>query len=260
MLQFTTNVENFINNHIGWQSNPITQPLRWEGMMNKENITEALKRLRTNAPKREFSQSVELVINLKGLDLKKPDQQVELYIPLPHSRGKETKIGALVGPELAEQAKKACDTAVIQDQFTQYDGNKKNIKKLAKTHSFFIAQANIMPAVAKTFGRYLGPLNKMPNPKAGCVVPPNANLTALVEKLKKTIKVVAKVQPSIKVLIGTQKIEDTQIADNIMAIVNTLVPSLPQEKNNIKNIQIKYSMSPPVTVTDKGVKGLEAAQ
>src|SRR3989344_2116889 len=157
--------------------------------MNKEDFKKAVEELKKNSPKRKFAQSYDLIINLKDIDLKVPEQQVELWAPLPHSTGKQTKICALVGGELAEQAKKACDFVVINDEFKLYAADKKKVKKLASECSYFIAQANIMQDIAKTFGRVLGPRGKMPNPKAGCVVPPNANLAQLVERLKKTTRV-----------------------------------------------------------------------
>jgi large subunit ribosomal protein L1 len=166
--------------------------------MDKKHFVEAAKVLKT-LPKRNFKQSYEFIMNFRGLDLKKPEHQVELWVKLPFDKGKKTKIAALVGPELAEQAKANCDFVVLHDNFAQYAGKKKEIKKLASQYDYFIAQANIMPDVAKTFGRYFGPRGKMPNPKAGCVVPPNANLKTLTEALKKTVKVSAKLQPSIKV-------------------------------------------------------------
>ena len=219
--------------------------------MDKKHFLEAIEALKA-LPQKKFKQTYELIINLKELDLKKPEEQVELWVQLPHDKGKKIKIGAMVGPELMEQAKASCDVVIMHDQFARYT-DKKAIKKLAAENDYFIAQANIMPDVAKTFGRYFGPRGKMPNPKAGCVVPPNANLKALTEKLRKTIKVVAKVQPSIKVPIGTQDTPDEQIAENIMTIYTNVLHKLPQEAANIKSILLKLSMSPPIKITAEGI-------
>ena len=165
-------------------------------MASKEEFVQTLHLVRANSPKRKFSQSIDLIFNLKNLDLKKPEEQLDVWVPLAHDRGKAARIAALVGPEMQEQAKETCDTVIIHDDFKKYEGKKKEIKKLARTHDFFIAQANIMPDIAKFFGRVLGPRGKMPNPKAGCVVPPNANLKTLTDKLRKTIHIVAKTQLS----------------------------------------------------------------
>ena len=221
--------------------------------MDKKNFIDAIQALKA-LPKRKFKQTYDFIINLRHLDLKKPEEQVELWVKLPFDKGKPIKVGALVGPELQDQAKANCDVVIMHDNFQQYAANKKEIKKLAQQYDYFIAQANIMPDVAKTFGRVFGPRGKMPNPKAGCVVPPNANLKTLTETLRKTTKVSAKLQPSVKVMVGKEDMPDEQIADNMMAIYSNVLSKLPQEAFNIKSILLKFTMSQPVKITEKGIE------
>jgi len=219
--------------------------------MQKEHITKALEELRKNSTKRNFNQSIDLIINLQDLDLKKPENHIDLFIQLAHETTKKTKIGAFVGPELLETAKQNCDTVITPDDFPDYQNNKRKIIKLAKEHDFFIAQATIMPRVAKAFGRILGTRGKMPNPKAGCVIAPNANIKALIEKLKTTIRLLAKTQLCIKTTPGDEKMEDSKIAENIINIYTAAVNALPQEANNIKNTMIKLTMSKPIEIKTK---------
>ena len=220
--------------------------------MDKKQFSQAVNAL--SGKPRKFKQSYELIINLRDLDLKKPEEQIELWVQLPFDKGKQTKIGALVGPELAEAAKTACDTVILHDHFSKYASEKKAIKKLAQSHDYFIAQANIMPDVAKTFGRVFGPRGKMPNPKAGCVVPPNANIKALAEKLRKTVKVAAKLQPSIKIMVGKEGMPPEQVAENIQTIYTNVLHKLPAETSNIKSVLLKLTMTPPVRITDDSAK------
>lgn len=221
--------------------------------MEKKQYIEAIQALET-FPKRKFKQTYDFIMNLRQLDLKKPEEQVETWVKLPFDKGKPTKIGALVGPELQESAKANCDLVVMHDRFPNYAANKKEIKKISRQYDYFIAQANIMPDVAKTFGRVFGPRGKMPNPKAGCVVPPNANLKALTENLRKTIKVSAKLQPSVKVVVGVEGMPAEQVAENMMAVYSAVLQKLPQETFNIKTVMLKLSMSKPVTITEEGIK------
>jgi large subunit ribosomal protein L1 len=217
-------------------------------MVSKEEFVQTLQQVKASSPKRKFAQSVDLIINLKELDLKKPEEQVDVWVPLVNPKGKVIKIAALVGPEMQEQAKANCDLVIMHDEFKKYEGKKKEIRKLAKTNDLFIAQANIMPDVAKFFGRVLGPRGKMPNPKAGCVVPPNVNLKALTDKLKRTLHVVAKTQLSAKCSIGKEDMPDEKLIENIMLVYNAVLHALPQEINNIKSVILKLSMGPPFKV------------
>jgi large subunit ribosomal protein L1 len=131
--------------------------------------------------------------------------------------------------------------------FPQYS-DKKAVKKLAKEHSYFISQANIMAQVAQAFGKILGTRGKMPNPKAGCVVPPKANLKPLSEKLQNTIRMKAKTSPVIQILVGREDMDEDHVADNILSLYNQLVHALPHHEQNIGKIMVKLTMGKIVTV------------
>ena len=50
--------------------------------MEINNLTESIKKIKETSPKRNFAQTFDLVIVLRDLDLKKPEQQVDFYAPL----------------------------------------------------------------------------------------------------------------------------------------------------------------------------------
>ncbi|MCP3686413.1 MAG: 50S ribosomal protein L1 [bacterium] len=213
--------------------------------MEKNKIIEALKKAREGSRKRNFAQSIDLVFNIKDVDLKKQDQKVDFFVTLKHSKGKKVKVGALVAAELNEEAKKVCDEVIIQDDFAKYAKDKKLTKKIAESVDFFIAQANIMPAIATSFGRVFGPKGKMPNPKSGCIVPPKTNLQPLYDKLQKTIRVIAKEDMIIHCVIGSEKLTDEELADNVVIVYDALIHHLPSEEQNIKSCYLKLTMGKP---------------
>ena len=214
--------------------------------MDKASIIKSLQLLRAGASKRNFVQSVDCVLNLKDLDLKKPEGQVDYYFQLPHSNGKKVTLCALVGAELLVQAKSLCDKCIADEEFKSFD--KKAIKKLAVEYTFFIAQANLMNDVAKVFGRILGPRGKMPNPKAGAVVPANVNLQITTDRLRNTVRVSNKQQASIKMTVGKENMTDDVLADNILSLYQTTASKLPNESQNVREVLVKFSMSKPVKV------------
>ncbi len=216
--------------------------------MNKKSIENAIKELRKEEHKKQFSQSFDLIVNLKDLNLKNPEEQVDFFTTLTHPLGKKVKVAALVGPELQEKAKGVVDLIIPQSEFDKYVSNKKLTKKLAVDYDFFIAQADIMPKVAQVFGRALGPRGKMPNPKLGSVLPGKGQVEPLYEKLQKTVRISAKKSPVIQVKVGSESMKDEQIIENIVLVYNQIIHHTPKEKSNIRNAMLKLTMSKPVKV------------
>ncbi|OIO66502.1 hypothetical protein AUJ68_00650 [Candidatus Woesearchaeota archaeon CG1_02_57_44] len=213
--------------------------------MDKKTFIKVVSDARKESKKRNFSQKFDLIINLENIDLKK--QQVDFYATLPHLRGKQLRTCALVGLELADEAKANCTKTLTQEEFVQFQ-KKRDIVKLADEFDFFIAQANIMAKVATVFGRVLGPRNKMPNPKAGCVVPPKTNLRPLIERLEKTVRVQAKKQLLIQVMVGSEEMPDDAVAENAASVADQLIHHLPGGKNNVKSMYLKTTMGKAVKV------------
>ncbi len=214
--------------------------------MDEKKLKESVSKLKESA-KRNFKQTIDLVINLRGLDLKKPEHQIELFLQMPKYKGKKAKICALVGPEMGEQAKSMDGHVFLQD-FDKYAQDKKAIRKLARQYDYFVGQATLMPKIATVFGRVLGPKGKMPNPKAGCIVPPNANLKAVHDKLQSTVKLSGKKAPLLQTVIGNEESSAEDIVENIKHVYNAVIHALPQEHHNIKSIYIKYTMGSPIKI------------
>lgn len=212
--------------------------------MEKEEIQKALAELKQQ-PKRKFVQSYDLILNLKDIEIKQ--NPVDLFATLPHPAGKKIKIAAFVDQELSEQARKFCDLALREADFPQYK-EKKAAKKLAEDYDYFIAQANLMPKIAAAFGKVLGTKGKMPNPKQGCVIPPNANVESLVKKLQATVHLSAKKGMNLQCKVGREDQPDEQVVENVLSVYNQAIKQLPNEAQNVKNAVLKLTMGKPVRI------------
>ncbi|MFH1683025.1 MAG: hypothetical protein ABIA37_04470, partial [Candidatus Woesearchaeota archaeon] len=165
---------------------------------------------------------------------------------LPFPKAKKPRIAAFVAQELSEQADKVCDFVLREADFVKYDT--KAQKKLAQEYDYFIAQANLMPKVAQVFGKTLGTKGKMPNPKFGCVVPPNANLEPLVKKLQSSVRMSAKKSTNLQCFVGKEDMPEEQVIENILSLHTTVLKQLPLDQQNIKGIFLKLTMSKPVKI------------
>jgi len=209
-----------------------------------QDMIEAVKKAKEQSKPRNFTESIDMIINVKDLDVKKPENRFEEEVTLPNGRGKEVKIGVIADGELTVQAKNAGVALVInKDELEELGKNRKKAKKMANSIDFFIAQADMMPLVGRFLGPVLGPRNKMPKP-----VPANVKLEPLLGKLQNTIKVGIKQQPSIQLIIGTQDMADEQIAENIEAVLAILDRHLEKGRKQIKSMFIKTTMGSVVRV------------
>ncbi|RBQ23410.1 50S ribosomal protein L1 [Candidatus Methanobinarius endosymbioticus] len=209
-----------------------------------QEIMEAVKKAKEESKPRNFTQSIDVIVNINDLDIKKPENRFDEEVALPNGRGKEVKIGFIADGELAVQAKNAgIDLVVTKEDLEEYGKNRKQAKKIANSHDFFIAQVDMMPLVGRFLGPVLGPRKKMPKP-----VPANAKAELLIERLKSTVKIGVKDQASIQTLVGTQDMSDEQIAENIEAVLTVLDRNLEKGRNQIKSMFVKTTMGSVVRV------------
>jgi len=204
----------------------------------KEQLEKALTELRKDK-ERKFDQTIDLIVNLQKFDVKK--DQLNIFVSMPF-KVKDKKICAFL------EAKNAKVDTIIPEQFKKYT-DKKALKKLIKSYDFFIGQASVMPKVATTFGRVLGPAGKMPSPQLGILVNVNdKEIEILKGKINNSIRIRAK-EPSLKLAVGKQSMKNAEIVENVLTVYNALLKALPKNIENIKNIEIKFTMTKPQKIS-----------
>ena len=62
------------------------------------------------------------------------------------------------------------------------------------------------------------------------------------------VRLNAKKNLALQCAVGSENQPDEEVAENLLAVYNTVMKALPQEKNNIKNVMLKLTMSKPVKV------------
>jgi len=176
--------------------------------------------------------------------MKSPEGKIQQVIELPHVTGKPNKILVVATGELAMNARNAkVDKVMEKADLEGLAGKKKELRKLANTYDVFLSEAPLMSLVGRNFGPVLGPRGKLPVP-----VPPNADITSLVKKHRKTILVRMRNQPIIQCSVGTADMTDEQIVDNIQAVLKLLEGKLKRGLKNIKYAFIKTSMGTPIKI------------
>jgi large subunit ribosomal protein L1 len=207
-------------------------------MSEEENFLKAIEQLRKTEKKRKFDQSIDLIVNLKEFDVRR--SSFNIFIQLPN-KIKDKKIAAFFEKE------NNLVNAIKKEDFVKYK-EKKDIKKLLRDYDFFIANAKLMPAIATTFGRILGPAGKMPSPQLGILPNEDEKLVqGIINKINSTVRLRVK-EPSIKIGIGKESLTDEQLRENALAAYHRILENLPKKKDNVRNVKLKLSMDKPVDV------------
>lgn len=214
----------------------------------KDQLLTALGGLRKSETKRNFTQSVELVVKLRDIDLKKPENRINESVELPNSLEKETKICVIASGDLATRAKAGqADLVLARDDLDRLGKDKKETRKLVSEYDFFVAEAPLMPLVGKTIGPILGPKGKMPTP-----VPPNAPIDQIIKSHRKLVRLRVREQPVVQCRIGTEKMPDEKIAENAQAVFSRIEAKLERGVKNIGQVLVKTTMGSPVKVQTSG--------
>lgn len=207
--------------------------------MDKKKLTEALTKAMEDKGKKKFKQSVEVIINMRGIDFSKSENRLNLDIALPKGKGgKELKCAVFAEPAMADQAKKAgADLVIAPDEIPEW---KEKVKELANNY-FLLAQPNLMGEVAKNLGQYLGKRGKLPKPAVG-------DIGSMIQRSKKSVRIVSKGRylPVAQALIGSEEMPIEDLVENAEAVYDAVKNKV--KESGIKNVYVKLTMGKSVVV------------
>lgn len=209
--------------------------------MDRKKLAEAINRALDDKGKKKFKQSVELIINMRGIDFAKSENRLNLDIVLPKGKGgKELKSAVFAEGNMADEARRAGADLVIQPNDIPGWAASAKVKELANNY-FLLAQPNLMGVVAKSLGQTLGKRGKLPKPITG-------NIKDQIERSKKSVRIISKGKylPVAQALIGTEIMETEELLDNAETVYDAVKNKV--NEGNIRSVYVKLTMGKPVKV------------
>ncbi|RSN68455.1 50S ribosomal protein L1 [Candidatus Korarchaeum cryptofilum] len=212
-------------------------------MLTESDSLKVIRRILEGSPKRRFNEAVDLVVVLRGIDLKRdPNAKINEVVELPHSpRNRKTKVAVIGKGEFLSKAKEAgADRVLEPEEIEAIAANKRALKKLANEYDFFIAQSDVLPKIVKYIGPVLGPRNKMPINLPAMAV---SQLPDLIEKLRRSVRIRTKDQPIIHTKVGSRDMKPEEIVENIRAVLSAIERKY-EDPSKISRVYVKTTMGP----------------
>ncbi len=202
-----------------------------------KKIKEAVEKARSVSPARKFEQSFDLVINLRELDMNRPDNRVNIRFQLPKGIG-ERKVLVFASGDLALRSRRAgADDVIEPEELAQLATDKKAAKRRLADYDVFVAEAPMMPTVGRVAGPILGPRGKMPIP-----VPPQAPIDNILDRERRTIVLRSRDKPFVHCIVGREEMSDDDVTQNIETVVSNITDVTKRGFANIKSMYLKLTM------------------
>jgi len=218
-------------------------------MLDDNLLKNMLKNARDGITKRNFTQSAELTLILKDIDIKK-GFSINEVINLPSKITKNSSVCVFASGDMGMRARKAqVDRVIEPEELDRLVTNKKDARKVVKAYDFFLADTTLMPRVGRSLGQFMGPKGKMPSP-----LPYGAPIENITERFRGSVRARAKNQLNVSAKIGDEKMEDDLLVNNALAVISAVEKKLPQGDKNIHNAIIKFTMSKPSEASTVGEK------
>jgi large subunit ribosomal protein L1 len=226
-----------LRNHLNNQR----QKLAKEGAVPLKRAIQLLKQMK----RAKFDETVEVHMWL-GIDTTQSDQMVRGSVPLPYGLGKAKRVVVFCqGDNVAKAREAGADFA----------GGADLIEKIQKEgwldFDVALATQDMMGQVSR-LGKVLGPRGLMPTPKAGTVVPANADVAAAVREFKAgKVEYRADKGGNIHAGVGKMSFDDDKLIANVTALVEQVKAAKPAgvKGNYVKSITLSATMSPGIAVT-----------
>ncbi|MDF1557025.1 MAG: 50S ribosomal protein L1 [ANME-2 cluster archaeon] len=212
--------------------------------MTLDDTIQAVKQALETAPERKFTESVDIAINLKNIDMSQPANRVDEEIILPNGLGKSIKIAVFAKGDIAQRATKAGAEMILDpEEIESLRDNKNKARELANNIDFFVSDVAYMPIIAKSLGPVLGPRGKMPEP-----LTPEKNIEDVIRKAKNSIRVRSKDKLTFHIPVGRRDMDPKELAQNVQSIIDVIEHKLEKGKQNIRSVYVKTTMGPAVKV------------
>ncbi len=206
-------------------------------MALEEKIKQAIK----DSAERKFVESLEISVNLRGVDLSNPKNRINEEIVLPKGRGRDIKVALFGSEEMRGKVKDTADFVFGAEDLSKFADDKKAFKKLVNQIDFFLAEANLMTTIGKSLGTVLGPRGKIPR-----AIPPSVDPSSQIGSLKKTVRVRSRDKRTFHVPVGNRNMTEKDIADNIKEIMKRITTKLEKGYGNIDSVYLKTTMGKAV--------------
>ncbi len=209
-------------------------------MVERAKIVDAVKTAIEKAPERKFSESVDITVNLKNIDMAQPKNRIDETILLPHGTGRKVGIAVIGKGDITTQAKDAgVDLVIGPEEVERLGGAPREARSVASAYRFFLAETSVMPQVGRFLGPRLGPRGRMPTP-----IPAGTDIRPMVERLRNSVKIRTKDKKTFHVKVGSTGMPPEQIAENIDAVLRRVESVLEQGSMNIRSVYVKTTMGP----------------
>ena len=202
------------------------------------NFEESIEEAVENSKDRGFTESIDLIVNLRGVDLSDPNNRFNEDIKLPYQADEDIKV-AVIGDSITTNADNA-DRKISENELEdEYFENPDNAKDLADEFTFLIAEAPLMPKIGSQLGQVLGPRDMMPDP-----MQPGEDPTDTIEGLRNTVSLRLKEQPLMQAKVGNEEQDLENVSRNCQTIYEFIEGQMPKGQNNIKSVLVKTTMGP----------------
>ncbi|MFX0143503.1 MAG: hypothetical protein ACFE9C_05445 [Candidatus Hodarchaeota archaeon] len=211
---------------------------------------------------RKFDESIDLIINIKDIDLKDPKNRIDKEIILSNDivTDGNPNICVIASDEILLEAKKLGVATYDSEGLTKLNSEEKKYKKkFAKKYDYFVVEDKMMRDVARYLARFLGPVGKMPKPfpTGYGIISSSEDLKTAYERYKKIIRIQMKKQPIIFAKIGKKSMSKEKLFENMKTVVNFIADQMPHKFNNFKSMYLKSTMGSPVKITEEFLKTIE---
>ncbi|MEK6923894.1 MAG: 50S ribosomal protein L1 [Candidatus Micrarchaeota archaeon] len=184
--------------------------------------------------KRKFTQSVDIAVNFGAVDFSKPENRINVEVPMPFACRKQ-KVAVFADGQTVTEAKAVADLVITSSEVASYASDK--AKQAVLLEHATLATSQLMATVGKALGPVLSKRNRLPKP-----ILPNSNLKDLVDRARRgvTVRSKGKNLPVVHCIVGKEDMPEEHIVENILAVLEAIFRKI--NESQVSSVFVKTTM------------------